>query len=137
MSWLRRQNLTKASCTMSSASAADCTHWRANRSNPGATSEKQFLQFSWLAIGSMTFSRSLLSRRRQVEILSVSANKKIGLAQPAGHVQHVTFSATRAESNLRANPDERLRSDTPGAIRQKNSREDCCKSRLRFANVRA
>src|SRR6266550_2289815 len=63
---------------MSSASAADCTHWRANRSNPGATSEKQFLQFSWLAMGSMTFSRSLLSRRRQVEILSVGANKKEG-----------------------------------------------------------
>src|SRR6476620_6515478 len=61
---------------MSSASAADCTHWRANRSNPGATSEKQFLQFSWLTMGYMTFSRSLLSRRRQVEILSVCANKK-------------------------------------------------------------
>src|SRR6266700_5029264 len=68
---------------MSSASAADCTHWRANRSNPGATSQKQFLQFSWLAMGSMTFSRSLLSRRRQVEILSVSANKKESeLAEP-------------------------------------------------------
>src|SRR5512132_4033542 len=68
---------------MSSASAADCTHWRANRSNPGATSEKQFLQFSWLAMGSMTFSRSLLSRRRQVEILSVGASKKRGRARRA------------------------------------------------------
>src|SRR5262245_26611830 len=62
---------------MSSASAADCTHWRANRSNPGATSEKQFLQFSWLATGSMTFSRSLLSRRRQVEILSMKHAEKL------------------------------------------------------------
>src|SRR5215471_18627400 len=68
---------------MSSASAGDCTHWRANRSNPGATSEKQFLQFSWLAMGSMTFSRSLLSRRRQVEILSMNTNKRWGgLAEP-------------------------------------------------------
>src|SRR5215467_3947480 len=110
---------------MSSASAADCTHWRANRSNPGATSEKQFLQFSWLTMGSMTFSRSLLSRRRQVEILSASANKK------------VTFSAMRAELDLPASLDGRLPSDTLGAIRQKNSRADCCRSRLRFASARA
>src|SRR6266404_4048785 len=35
-------------------------------------------------MGSMTFSRSLLSRRRQVEILSVGANKKEReLAEPA------------------------------------------------------
>src|SRR5438045_9345042 len=55
---------------MSSASAADCTHCRANSSNPGATSEKQLFQSSWLAIFSMTFSRSLCSRRRQPMILS-------------------------------------------------------------------
>src|SRR5436190_20867856 len=70
MLWLRRQNLTKASWTTSSASAADCTHCRAKSSKRGATSEKQLFQSSWLAILSMTFSRSLLSRRRQVEILS-------------------------------------------------------------------
>src|SRR5947207_8645945 len=35
-------------------------------------------------MGSMTFSRSLLSRRRQVEILSMGANEKEGeLAEPA------------------------------------------------------
>src|SRR5215470_16842931 len=55
---------------MSSASAADCTHCRAKSSNPGATSEKQLFQSSWLAKFCMTFSRSLYSRRRQRMILS-------------------------------------------------------------------
>src|SRR6266550_405142 len=128
---------------MSSASAADCTHWRANRSNPGATSEKQFLQFSWLAMGSMTFSRSLLSRRRQVEILSVGANKKEGeLAEPAAAPRrsrpaNFTFLELRAESNCQASLDGRLPSDTLEAIPQKNSRGDCCKSRRHFASARA
>src|SRR5215813_3628744 len=58
---------------MSSASAADGTHWRANRSNPGASLQKQFLQFSWLATGSMTFSRSLYPKRCRVQVLSASA----------------------------------------------------------------
>src|SRR5437667_476399 len=70
MLWLRRQNLTKASCTMSSASAADCTHCRAKSSNPGANSEKQLCQSSWLARFCMTCSRSLYSRRCQGRILS-------------------------------------------------------------------
>src|SRR6476660_10013918 len=126
---------------MSSASAADCTHLRANRTNPGSTSEKQFLQFSWLAIGSMTFSRSLLSIRRQVEILSVSANK-IGRPGSPRRAQgsrpaNIRFSATRAELDLQASLDGRLLSDKPGVIPQKNSRGDCCKSRRRFANARA
>src|SRR5437867_4869503 len=73
MLWLRRQNLTKASWTTSSASAADCTHCRAKSSNPGATSEKQLFQSSWLATLSMTFSRSLHSRRCQVQVLSTRA----------------------------------------------------------------
>src|SRR6476659_8673469 len=60
----------KASWTMSSASAAECTHCRAKSSNPGATSEKQLFQFSWLARFCMTCSRSLSSRRRQRRILS-------------------------------------------------------------------
>src|SRR5215216_5925046 len=49
----------------------------------------------------------------------------------------VRFSATRAELDLRASLDGRLRHDTLGAIPQKNSRGDCCKSRLRFASARA
>src|SRR5438132_6259454 len=73
MLWLRLQNLTKASWTTSSASAADCTHCRAKSSNPGATSEKQLFQSSWLATLSMTFSRSLHSRRCQVQVLSTRA----------------------------------------------------------------
>src|SRR2546430_8721621 len=60
----------KASWTMSSASAADCTHCRAKSNNPGATSEKQLFQSSWLARFCMTSSRSLSSRRRQGMILS-------------------------------------------------------------------
>src|SRR6266446_6509478 len=83
MLWLRRQNLTNASWTTSSASAADCTHCRAKSSNPGATSEKQLFQSSWLATWSMTFSRSLYSRRCQVRILSISANKMVGRAHRA------------------------------------------------------
>src|SRR5438067_8612779 len=55
---------------MSSASAADCTHCRAKSSNPGATSEKQLFQSSWLARFCMTCSRSLYSRRCQGVILS-------------------------------------------------------------------
>src|SRR5690349_3215261 len=55
---------------MSSASAAECTHCRAKSSNPGATSEKQLFQFSWLTRFCMTSSRSLSSRRRQGTILS-------------------------------------------------------------------
>src|SRR5215471_802296 len=131
MSWLRRQNLTKASCTMSSASAADCTHWRANRSNPGATSEKQFLQFSWLAMDSMTFSRSLLSRRRQVEILSstrniwsVAENKTWGsLAAALAAVApgQLMFLELRAELGFRASPGVRPRSDRLEVIQQTNS----------------
>src|SRR6266436_6247238 len=70
MLWLRRQNLTNASWTTSSASAADCTHCRAKSSNPGASSQKQLFQFSWLARFCMTFSRSLYSRRRERMILS-------------------------------------------------------------------
>src|ERR1051325_838446 len=70
---------------MSSSPAADFTHRRANKSNPGATSAKQFLQFSWLTIGSMTFSRSLLSRRRQVEILSAI----VGIYFPGAHPRRV------------------------------------------------
>src|ERR1044072_2143671 len=56
---------------MSSASAADRVHCRAKRSKPGPISEKQLFQFSWLAILSMTFSRSLSPRRRQPITLSM------------------------------------------------------------------
>src|SRR6266576_1894790 len=56
---------------MSSASAADRVHCRAKRSKPGPISEKQLFQFSWLAIFSMTFSRSLSPRRRQPMNLSM------------------------------------------------------------------
>src|SRR6266850_4029117 len=106
---------------MSSASAADCTHWRANRSNPGATLEKQFLQFSWLAIDSMTFSRSLLSRRRQVEILSITANKKDGASSlgacpaVAPYQPYVFGSARRTRSPSQsgwATPERYARSDS-------------------------
>src|SRR4029450_9987802 len=69
--WFRRQNLTKASWTMSSASAADRVHCRAKINNPGPISEKQLFQFSWLAMLSMTFSRSLFPRRRQPMNLSM------------------------------------------------------------------
>src|SRR5438093_13610730 len=55
---------------MSSASAADCTHCRAKSSNPGATSEKQLFQSSWLARFCMKCSRSLYSRRCEGVILS-------------------------------------------------------------------
>src|SRR5215469_7090993 len=135
---------------MSSASAADCTHWRAKRSKPGATSEKQFLQFSWLAIGSMTFSRSLLSRRRQVEILSVTTNisfttenKLVGRAPRAHRARArrshpiALFSATPAGSVLRASLDARRLGGKLEAIPQKNSLSDCYRSRLRFANAHA
>src|SRR5512132_2118970 len=94
-------------------------------------------------MGSMTFSRSLLSRRRQVKILSVSANKKEGeltepaAARPAVAPHQLTFLELRAESNCRASLDGRLPSDTLEAIPQKNSRGDCCKSRRRFASARA
>src|SRR6267378_8017173 len=71
MLWFRRQNLTKASWTMSSASAADRVHCRAKSSKPGLISEKQLFQFSWLAMLSMTFSRSLFPRRRQPMNLSM------------------------------------------------------------------
>src|SRR4026209_1628751 len=131
---------------MSSASAADCTHCRANRSNPGATSEKQFLQFSWLAIGSMTFSRSLLSRRRQVKILSNS--KRFSVAASLREAQlamrqsqwvahcatatkdlklHANSSESLAELNLRAKLDGRRPSDKLEAILLKNLRANCCK----------
>ena len=92
----------------------------------------------------MTFSRSLLSRRRQVEILSVGANKKErelaepAAARPGGRAPtNFTFLELRAESNCRASLDGRLPSDTLEAIPQKNSRGDCCKSRRRFASARA
>src|SRR5215472_14090843 len=87
---------------MSSASAADCTHCRANRSNPGATSEKQFLQFSWLAMGSMTFSRSLLSRRRQVEILSTIEKKMVARPQQRAYRRHVFGKARRIRSPIQS-----------------------------------
>src|SRR6266545_4501417 len=50
---------------------------------------------------------------------------------------NVTFSATRAELDLRASLDGRLLSDTLEAIPKKNSRGDCCKSRRRSASARA
>src|SRR5260370_8458956 len=108
---------------MSSASAADCTHWRANRSNPGAILEKQFLQFSWLTMGSMTFSRSLLSRRRQVEILSVGANKKEGeLAEPAAVAPpQLIFLELHPKSNCPTSLDARPPTNTPQSIPPTNS----------------
>jgi hypothetical protein len=64
----------------------------------------------------MTFSRSLLSRRRQVEILSTWANKKEGeLAEPAAALRGrvlVSVSPMLPESNRRASLDARLPSDT-------------------------
>src|SRR6266540_2656887 len=59
---------------MSSASAADRVHCLAKSSRPGPISEKQFFQFSWLAMLSMTFSRSLFPRRRQPMNLSMPSN---------------------------------------------------------------
>src|SRR4030095_3273230 len=56
---------------MSSASAADRVHCRAKSNRPGPISEKQLFQSSWLAMLSMTFSRSLFPRRRQSMILSM------------------------------------------------------------------
>src|SRR5438045_8876825 len=56
---------------MSSASAADRVHCRAKSSRPGPISEKQLFQFSWFAMLSMTFSRSLFPRRRQPTNLSM------------------------------------------------------------------
>src|SRR5438045_8453345 len=56
---------------MSSASAADRVHCRAKSSRPGPISEKQLFQFSWFAMLSMTFSRSLFPRRRQPMNLSM------------------------------------------------------------------
>jgi hypothetical protein len=91
----------------------------------------------------MTSSRSLLSRRRQAEILSVGGNKRWdGLAEPAAARPSVAFYplnswALPAESGLQASLGVRLLNDTLGAIPRKNSRADCCKSRQRFANARA
>src|SRR5947208_12451349 len=56
---------------MSSASDADRVHCRAKSSRPGPISEKQLFQFSWFAMLSMTFSRSLFPRRRQPMNLSM------------------------------------------------------------------
>src|SRR6184192_2685826 len=56
---------------MSSASAADRVQCRAKSSRPGPISEKQLFQFSWFAMLSMTFSRSLFPRRRQPMNLSM------------------------------------------------------------------
>src|SRR5262249_54157600 len=105
----------------------------------------------------MTFSRSLLSRRRQVEILSNSkhflcsrfpggnatrdAANRLRRPQGDGYKKTlscvVTFSAAHAELGLPASLDGRVPSDTPVAIPQKNSHGDCCKSRRRFASARA
>src|SRR5919197_1045633 len=65
---------------MSSASAADRAHWRAKSSKPGPISEKQLFQSSWLAILSMTFSRSLFPRRRQRANLSMRSKFFLAIA---------------------------------------------------------
>src|SRR5215467_8123273 len=77
---------------MSSASAADRVHCRAKRSRPGPISEKQLFQFSWLATFSMTFSRSLFSRRCQPMNLSKASGLfSVGTpsASTVGHAEEV------------------------------------------------
>ena len=58
-------------------------------------------------------------------------------AREARALPNITFSAVHAELDLRASLDGLLLSDTPGGTPQKNSPGDCCKSRRRFASVRA
>src|SRR4029450_1144409 len=84
---------------MSSASAADRVHCRAKRSKPGPISEKQLFQFSWLAMLSMTFSRSLSPRRRQP--MNLSMRSKFFpfvalLAVAAAHAEDVDLESTVA-----------------------------------------
>src|ERR1700758_748982 len=74
---------------MSSASAAERVHCRAKRSKPGPISEKQLFQSSWLAMLSMTFSRSLFPRRCQPVNLSMRSNffSLIALLAVAAHAE--------------------------------------------------
>src|ERR1700731_1749582 len=68
MSCCFRQKRTKASWTMSSASADDRAHCRANSTRPGASWEKQVFQFSSMATFSMTFSRSFIIRTPPTDV---------------------------------------------------------------------
>src|SRR3982751_6600768 len=101
---------------MSSASAADRVHCRAKSSKPGPISEKQLFQFSWLAILSMTSSRSLFPRRRHPMNLSmppkfVSAIAVLGVAGlhaeevGPGKVVGSLIAAEKATPNLPAKRD--------------------------------
>src|SRR5215469_8995747 len=76
---------------MSSASAADRVHCRAKSSKPGPISEKQLFQSSWLAMWSMTFSRSLFPRRRQPMNLSMRWKFFSFVALPEGYAEAVAL----------------------------------------------
>src|SRR5215471_17847805 len=91
---------------------------------------------------SMTFSRSLLSRRRQAEILSiVGKNGKAGTSTGRSAARERTVSITVLELlavlNRPASRDARLPHGTLAAILQKNAHGDCYTSHRRFASARA